>query len=148
LAFAYTSVSTARRTFATPYVGGSDLYECGDVQSTIYEYGPGAFALPPVSQVQTWGTYGVFCGAGFHNQLLNMQTQTFTSAGQCTGPYSPGYQNGYYLSSYGYAQSCGRNRTYYGVSAAWLLIPFVGEYASTASNGGYPEITSGVYWAS
>jgi hypothetical protein len=145
LAFGYSSNSTARRTFASPYVGGSDIFECGDVQDTIFVGDPGVPSLLPQGFVQAWGEYGVFCGAGAHNQLLKVQVQTLTSSGACTGPVAFGYQNVAQMSTYSAAQNCGRGRTYYSTAAAWLLIPFVGEYPSTATNGGYPEVTS-AFW--
>jgi hypothetical protein len=135
VAFA-SSYFTSRRNFATPYVGPPDQFECADIDVGIQQGPPAS----PAATVEARGTYGVFCGAGSHYQILEAQVQMQTTAGLCSGPVNTGYS---YTTYQGYTTApawCGHSN-YYSLGSAWMLIPGDREYSSTETNGGYPDIS-------
>jgi hypothetical protein len=137
-----TTVSTPFRAYAAPYVGAPDLFECGNIQSSV-------FTNPPVAVRATSfvnGTYGVYCGAGYHQQIQAAQVQLNLSGGLCYGPIYQGYVYGYSNAADTGSQSCGHAKNYYAVSSAWLLVPGVGTYFSNDSNGGYPDIAGPMFY--
>lgn len=134
-----TTISTSQRLYATPYTGGADLFDCASIQAHVQHSPPTDIA----ATVEVRGSYGVFCAAGAHSQLMKWVVQLSKQSGTlCEGPVASGYR---YQSYDGYSidDLCG-NGTYYALTSSTLLIPLVAEYSSLDTNGGYPDIAGGM----
>jgi hypothetical protein len=130
--------STARTYFAE-YTGGSDVYECGVVSTSIVDAG----GHQVFTTAGSAGYRGAYCLGGPTTVFLTAQGQIMTPAGLCAGPMKTATVYTSYIGA-NLQAGCGPGVNHYELGVAWILDNIWHGAFSADSNGGLPEISGPV----